>query len=259
MLPPIPFRVRFILVGILSVLTLGLALPDGKAQFGRPPGGIGARPPIGFGGGIAGRPAGFSGISGMPGGIAGRPGGITGISGMPHGIGGGGITFIYRCSRCGYTQNTPGFCPICAGRGNAAAGSGAGLFSSPSSPPAYSPPASSPPPTINNPTFPASTSSPTELPPLAPNPNASGGVADKRTDPSTTSTTSGSGDGSSSSSSSSDSGDSGRTWKIVGLVVASVFFLLIVAMLIVVVSNSSAGRPVRHRRRARPLSRDDDD
>lgn len=81
-----PFRVRFALVGIFSVLTLGFVLSPGNAQPGRPGGitGIGGRPP----GSITGMPGGISGISGRP------PGGITGISGI-HGAGISGISGIH--------------------------------------------------------------------------------------------------------------------------------------------------------------------
>ena len=247
-----PNRVRFLLLGVLSVLAVGFAQSQGQAQFGRPPVPAG-RPPIGFNGGI----------NGMPG----RPGGITGISGMGlhGGIGGMGSRMESRCSRCnGLLANGAVMtCPHC-GAGLVGVTFEHGGITGISGRPTYrtwragrgSMPFSSPPPINTNPTFPASTNNhPNEMPPLTPNPNAGrGGGRGPR--PSTSSTSSE--NDSLTSSTSSDSGSSGRTGKIIALVVATVFFLVIVAMLIVVVSKSSGRKPVRHRRR-RPLSLDDDD
>ena len=246
-----PNRVRFLLLGVLSVLAVGFAQSQGQAQFGRPPVPPG-RPPIGFNGGI----------NGMPG----RPGGITGISGMGlhGGIGGMGSRMEWRCSRCnGLLANGAVMtCPHCGARLVGVTfehGGITGISGRPNIPNMASGPGpmpfSSPPPINTNPTFPASTNNrPNEMPPLTPNPNA--GRGGSASEPSTSSTSSE--NDSSTSSTSSDSGSSGRTGKIIALVVATVFFLVIVAMLIVVVSKSSGRKPVRHRRR-RPLSLDDDD
>ena len=238
-----PQRVRFLLLGILSILAVGLAQSDSQAQFGRPPVPPG-RPPIGFGGGV----------SGMPG----RPGGITGIGGTGiSGIGGGmGGRMEWRCSRCnGLLANAAvSKCPHCGAHLVGFSVDHGGILGRPNVPNIPNGPGVlpfSPPPGNTNPTFPASTNNqPGEMPPLTPNPNA--GRAASSTDASTSNTSSG-------SDSSSTSSDSGRTWKIIALIVATVFFLLIVAALIVVVSNSSGGKSGRSRRRPRPDRYDDDD
>jgi len=240
-------RVRFLVVAILATLALGFALSTTQAQFSRPPGGIsGMRP--GMPGGISGMPVrppgGISGIGGMPGSFSGTPK----VFGEP--FGGPRGEMVWRCGKCkgelGRGPVDPGqaVCPYCGVQFSGGRVRGPGSFA----PFAEMP--SAPPPAINNPTFPASTNSPQEMPPLAPRSDGSARGDLPRPVPNATTTPSG---GDSSGSSSDDASDSGRTWKIVGLVVASVFFLLIVTMLIVVVSNSSNRRPVRRRR----LSLDD--
>jgi hypothetical protein len=277
MFRPSPLRVRFLLVAIGALLLLGFALPTTQAQFPRP-GGIGGRPPIGFSGGISGmpgRPGGITGISGAGiSGIAGRPGGnsgisgagISGISGMPGGLGGGSRTeMVWRCGKCGGELGRgpvdPGqaVCPYCGVRFSGSQ-RGPGLYSAmPHLPPGVSgggrPFSSGPPPAVNNPTFPAMTESAPQMPDLTPNPNPGGSRSEPSLAP-TPAVSAPPGDGSSSEAP--ESGGTGRTLKIIGIIVASIFFVGIVAMLIVVVSNSSAKGPARHRRR-RPYSLDDDD
>ena len=280
MFRPSALRVRFFLIGIGALLALGFALPTTQAQF-PPPGSIGGRPPIGFGGGISGmpgRPGGITGISGGISGISGRPGGISGISGfsgvgisgMPGGLGGGSRTeMVWRCGKCGGELGRgladPGqtVCPYCGVRFSGSK-RGPGLYSAmPHFPPAISgggqPFSSGPPPAVNSPTFPTTTDTNPQMPDLTPNPNAGNNAGETRPPPAPApAPTISSQPADDSAPESTGSGSTGRTLKIIGIIVASVFFVVIVAMLIVVVSNSSPKRPARHRRQ-RPYSLDDDD
>ncbi len=269
MLRPSPFRVRFALVGIFTLLVVGFTVSDAQSQFGRPPGGIGGHPTgIGGIGGMPIRPpGGIGGIGGMPGGITGMPGGIAGmpgagIAGMPggHGISGiTGIQTVYYCPRCGYTQSTPGICPRCSG--------GGGVFGSP---PGGSPFASGTPamPTMplgfggtpgTTPTMPGSGNPLAGGLQLPTNPAAGGATfptstpftsnPDVNPAPSTTPPSdSSSASNSSSDSSSGSSGGGKKTFAIIGIVIGTVVLLAVVGLMIAV-ANSGNGRKVKRPRR----------
>jgi hypothetical protein len=99
--------VRFALVCVLAVIAVAFALPRAYSQ------GIHGIHGGGFhGGGIHGGGFGGGGIHGIHGG--GIHGGGFGPVGPPE--------IIFRCTRCGYTSNSPGICPNCSGSGSSFSG-----------------------------------------------------------------------------------------------------------------------------------------
>src|SRR5262249_36553273 len=122
---------RWGLAAVAALLALAFGLHEATAQrvfqppTGPRPGGFTGRP-----GGITGGPGSFAGraggatgvpggVTGMPGGFTGRPGGVTGIPGAPDfgnppGFG-GGIRFVYRCSKC--RREVGQFDSVCPGCG----------------------------------------------------------------------------------------------------------------------------------------------
>ena len=166
---PSPFRVRFTLVAIFAVLAsvscspTGIRNPAARRDF---------LPVLPVAHPAAGRrPDSPAESAGCPGGIGGMPGGISGFSGWhrwnvpgrdhaasrvasgecpavlagsrvatvasPAEISGisGGITTVYYCRKCGYTQNTPGSLPLRCSTGGIGATPAADSAAAPASNP----------------------------------------------------------------------------------------------------------------------------